>query len=326
MENMVNLEIEKNTDKSILKKKNDPSEIPTFKTKIKLTNADKKRIYKEIDAELDAIKAERSEIDLEDRCDNLDQQYAGEMEEIENMMFNLSIKLTTIKIDSLTRALCESFFEGEHVFSALPRPDAEEKRGRETQEKQEDFLDYKIDEVIPLEEAFRLVFHHSALKPVGILKLAMKHKRVKRHSEESYEGTPEGILNFLKAYAQAETEYPEYLKQLQAGKKLELIVKYDEVVYDDPMPQFVDTKNLFVRKNTDGLDGLASGYLVAEKKEYTYWELVQAEKDEQLFDIDKLTYEGEGDGKKRIENYANETYELYERVFTTKLKDDEDEC
>jgi hypothetical protein len=327
MENRVSLTIEKNKDKSVLKKKEDPSEIPTFKTKIRnLSEEDKKRIFKEIDAELTAIEKERSEDGLEDRCDQLDQQYAGQMRDIENMQFNLSVKLTAIKVDAIRRALCEAFFEGDHVFSAAPRPDADEKGGREINERQEDFLDYKIDEVIPLEEAFRLVFHHSALKPVSILKLSMKHKRIKRHAEETYEGTEEGLNNFLKAYPEAATEYPEYIAQLKAGTKLNLVIEYFEVVYDDPMPQYVETKNFYVRRNVDGLDGLATTYLTAERKEYTYWELLQEEKEERLFDIDQLTYQdSDSEEKKRIENYANETYELFECVFNTKLKNEDKE-
>lgn len=342
MEKQIDLEIKKNPDKALLKKDYE-TEVPTFKTKITLNEADKKRIVSEIEAELKEIEKERNEIDLENRLDGLDQQYLGEMETPENMQFDLTRKTTAIKVNTVVRALMEMLFGGDHVFTCTPRPDADEKGARESAEKQEDFLDYKLEEVIPLEEEMSIVTHDAVLKLGGILKLSMKHKRQKRKSEECYEGKWEPVLGsggrtiidaatqkpkmknegleaFLRSYPEALEKYPQFVQQLKDEKRVDVIVEYDEIVYDDPMPQQVDPKNFFVRNSTDGLDGLRDAYLVAERKEYTYWELKQEEKEEKFFDVDSLTFEGAGDERKQIENYASRKYELYECVFNTKLE------
>lgn len=331
-ETQVKLDITKNTDLKSLKK--DPEEIPTFKTKIKLKEDQKERIWKEIDAELSAIDKERKEENIESFCDSMDRQYDGEMAEVENMQFNVVVKTTAVKINAIVRAAVEAFFESDHVFSASPRPGSDANGGREAAEVQEDFLDYKVDEVIPLEEEMRLVFHSAALKKGGVLKLAMKHKRKKRKASEFYEGGKKGLDAFITAYPDALTKYPAYVKALSEGNSLDLIVQYEEVVYDDPLPQYVDLKNFWCRKGTNGLDGLRDAYCVAERKEYTYWELKQEEKEERLYDVDKLTYDCDSDGKpkknekgedKRIENYANEIYELFEVVFYTKIEGEGDD-
>lgn len=354
MAEQTNLIIKKNEDKKVLKKEDEG--IPTYQTRIAeadLTQGFKDRIIKEIQAEIDVIKRERDEIKLEDTLDALDRQYEGEMREIANMQFNVSRKTTAIKINAVERALNEAFFEGDHVFTVTPRPEFEGSNGREVTEKQEDFLDYKIDEVIPLEETMSKVFHAAALKFGGILKITQKYKTKKRKTNETYAGEwkpvldprgrpqmdkntgqpamkNEGLEEFLRAYPDAAEKYPNHVKALSDGKTLDLVIEYNECVYDDPLPQFVDMKNFFVRKNVDGIDGLRDTYLKAERKEYTYWELLQEEKEERLFDIDELIYEGKDKDKPKndrtkIENYANQTYELYRCVFNTKIKDEDEE-
>lgn len=346
MEKQIDLKIDKNTDKALLKKDYE-TEVPTFKTKITLSEDDKKRIFKEIEAELNEIKKERDDIDFDNRLDSLDQQYIGEMQAPENMQFDVTRKTTAIKVNTVVRAIMDALFGGDQVFTVTPRPDADEKGARESAEKQADFIDYKIEEVIPLEEEMCSVAHDAVLKLGGILKLSMKHKRQKRKAEECYEGKWEPVLNsigepvidpqtqkprmknegleaFLRAYPDAKEKYPQYVKQLAEGKRVDIIVEYEEVIYDDPMPKYVDPKNFFARNSTNGLDGLRDAYLIAERKVYKYWELKQEEKEEKLFDIDSLTYEGEGNDRKQIENFASREYELYECVFNTKLGEEKD--
>lgn len=346
MREQSNLTIQKDLSKK--KISSEDSDIPDFKTKIKLSDEQKKRLLKEINAEYEEIKKERDEMDLENKLEQLDRQYDGEMREIANMQFNVSRKTTAIKINAVERAINEAFFNGDHVFSISPRPEFEGKNGREVTEKQEDFLDYKIDEVIPLEETMSKVTHAACLKYGGILKLTQKYKVKKRKTNETYEGKWEpdldeegrvkidkqtgqpvlinkGVEEFIQAYPSAKTDYPEYIKALMKEKTLDLVIEYDECVYDDPWPQAIDMKDFFVRKNVEGLDGLRDTYLTMERKQFTYWELIQEEKEEKLFDIEELITIEENGQKKKIDNYANETYELFECVFHFKEKDEDED-
>lgn len=84
-ENIVNLDIQKDPTKDPKKKsiEYDENEIPEYKTEIELTDEEKTRIVKEIEAELAAIDKEYDAAGLLNKWDALDKQYEGEMREIE---------------------------------------------------------------------------------------------------------------------------------------------------------------------------------------------------------------------------------------------------
>lgn len=315
-----------------LKKK---SEVPVFKTQIKLSDEEKKQIYAELKAELDAINTEYDADRRDKKYDMLDQQYKGEMRQIPGMQFSVSRKLTSIKINAICRALLEAFFESDHVFSISPRPEFESaENGKDVCERLEDFIDHKVDERIPLEEAMSLVFHHGALKGNSILKIIQRYVCKRRKMEEEYgvesfdANKPESLKEvaeeakrFLTNYPGAAEEYPAILKNILLGNKQHVLAEYDEVVYDDPCPKYVDIKNFRVRRKVNGLDGLRDAYMVFERKEYSYWELIQEEKEQRLFDIAELFSKKGEDGKAiKIDNYANETYILWEAVGHVKIK------
>lgn len=314
-----------------LKKK---SEVPVFKTQVKLTEEQKKEIYLELKAELDAINKEYDADRRDKKYDMLDQQYKGEMRQIPGMQFSVSRKLTSVKINAICRALLEAYFESDHVFSISPRPEYEATdSGKDVCERLEDFLDHKVDERIPLEEAMSLVFHHAALKGNSVLKIIQRYVCKRRKTEEEYgveefdPANPESVngaaseaKRFITNYPDAQESYPGILKNILLGKKQHVLAEYDEVVYDDPYPKYVDIKNFRVRKNVNGLDGLRDAYMVFEKKEYTYWQLIQEEKEQRLFNIAELFSKKDADGKAvKIENYANETYILWEAVAHVKI-------
>ena len=345
-----NLELEQIPNRPAQESSDD---VPQFKTKVKLTEDQEKRIVDEILAELDAIETERTEQKLEAKWDALDNQYKGELRQIEGMQFNLHKHTTKIKVDAVVRSITQAFFEGDKVFSVGARPGFQKMDGQDVLDKQEDFLDYKIDEVIPLKEVIPLVAHSAALKGTGIMKVTYQITSRKRKREEVYQGNPQmvqdpktgrpqigqdgtplisnpGLEAFVKQYPEEAHKYPQYVKKLMEGKKITLVVEYDEIVYHDPMPKYVDLKNFYVRSNVRKLQGLKDTYMCAEKITYSYWELKQAEAAENLYGVDDLTFQkDQGGEKKRIEKYANQNYDLYEVNIYTKLgkadKDDKDE-
>jgi len=344
----------------LTRKANEPkpessTEMPQFKTKIKLTETQEKRIVDEIAAELDAIETERVNDKVEATWEAFDNQYEGKMREVEGMQFNLHRHTTKIKIDGITRSVMQAFLEGDRVFTVGARPGFDNAGGQDILDKQEDFLDYKCDEVIPLKQVLPLVAHSTALKGCGIMKIVYQITSRKRKRDEVYQGNPQavpdprtgrpqmteqgtpvikndGLEAFMKQYkdeiAKEPKKYEGYAKALMAGKKITLVVEYDEIVYHDPMPKYVDLKNFFVRANCKKLQGLKDAYMYAEKKCFSYWELKSEERAENLYGVDELTYkidEGTKE-KRRIEKFANENYDLYEVVlYTTIESDDEDD-
>jgi hypothetical protein len=321
-------------DKQLKSREESSQEIPEFKTKITLSKEEKERIVSEIIDELEAIEKERGEIDLEETLDRADRQYDGEMQEVEGMQFNLSSRTTKIKTDAIVQALMDAFFDNDRVFSMASRPGkmTEENGGHKELEAQEDFIDYKVDETIPLEEECEPTFHSAVLKGVGILKIVMRSEVRKRKMDEFYPGVTidpasgkpndEGLRAFLNNHPEAKEKYPKDVERLLKGKDLSITVSYDEVVYDDPLPKFVDPKNLYVRVMTNKLEGLRDALLIAEKKEYTYWELKQEEKRENLENVDDLL-EKNNEGK-AVDGAKSKKYELFECTFFARLKETED--
>lgn len=333
------LKIEKKDPKEV-KKQEEESNLPTFKTRLKLTEDQKTRIFDEIEAELKAIEDERTEQNLESKWESWENQYAGKMREVDNMQFNLHKHTTKVKVDAIVRSVTEAFFEGDKIFSVGARPEFEKQGGQEVLDKQEDFLDYKMDEVIPLRQEIPLVAHSAALKGCGILKLIYQITQRKRKRDEVYRGNPtpvqdpktgevvaienKGLEEFLRAYPEAAEKYPNHVKALSEGKELNLVIEQTENVYHDPLPKFVELKDFFVRTNTNKLEGLRDAYCMAERKSYTYWELKREEKNENLYDVDELTYTKDESGeKKRIDKFANQNYELFEVIIYIKLDEEE---
>lgn len=327
--------------------------IPSFFNPITdLSDTRKKEIATEIIKELDAIMKERSSEGIDDKWEMLDNQYDGKMEEIEDMQFNLHKHTTKIKVDSIVTAITDAFFESDPVFAISPRPEFQRENGNEVTDKQEDFLDYKIDEVIPLEKEFRLAAHPAVLKGIGWIKIFPEIDRRKKKRIEVYKGDPipeidsetlsqrvdpatgqplfknKGLEEFVQNHKPDEPGFEAVIKKLSEGKQVYLTVEYMETKINDPMPKAVRPEDLFVRLNTNGYEGLCDTLLIAEKiSNLSWWDLKKAEKKEYFFDIDELAYEDDkpqddSTERKRKDNYESETYELYECTYF--YKDEEE--
>lgn len=149
-----------------------------------------------------------------------------------------------------------------------------------------------------------------------------------------------GLDQFLEIYPDAREEYAGYVTKLEKGKTINILVEYDEIVYNDPHFKNVLPKNFKVRTTTEGYDGLKTTRLIVERQSYTWWELKKNEKEGKFYDIDDLKYEYDKRTSKkggktvrlssgtRLEkkNFENETYDVLECVYYFKLKEeDEDE-
>lgn len=319
-------------------RKSDKEEIPDYKTALVLSPEEEKRIVKEILDELKAIDEEYESNKILETFDSLDRQYDGEMQETDGMQFNLSTRTTAIKVNAVVQALMDAFFEGDRVFSITPRPEFEAaENGQELIDGQEDFLDYKIDEVIPFEEECEPVFHSAVLKGCGVIKFCNRTEIRKRKLNEFYSGVKKdesgqivddsGLKALIRNHPGVLEDYPDEVRKIMEGKDLNLVVEYDEVVYDDPLPKFIDLKDFRVRIMTNKFTGLKDTLLIAERKEYTFWELLLEEKHEHLRNISKLLYKNDESEKenRKIENYSNEKYELWECTFFTRINKNDEE-
>lgn len=319
-------------DKAILKtnkktpqdKKEEKQDIPKYMSKLELSDTQKTRLTKEIIAEYEQIKNERNANNLEEKWDGLDAQYEGEIEEDEDRQFNLHKHTTKVKVDAVSGAIVEAFLESDPIYSISPRPEFVKTGASKVAEKQQDFIDYKMDTVIPIKEAMSKVAHSAVLKGTGIIKWTHKVMREKRKREEVYEGA-EGLKDFIRNYPSKDKvkgSYDAYIERLSKGGKVNIISEYTETTYNDPFPEYIDLKNFFCRVGTKGYEGLKTEQLLIEKREYTWWQLKKKEKEPNGFnDIDKLMYKLDKAGKEtKVKNHESEKYEVIECVFYFNMK------
>lgn len=331
------LEIEK---KTAFDKKQEAKEIPVYMERLELTEDQKKAIIKEYLEEYDVLEEQRKLENLEQKWQALDNQYEGKIQEDARRQFNLNRKITKIKINKCTNLIMQAFFESDPIYAVSPRPEYDKEGGREVCDKQQDFLDYKLDN-LPFRFPIGLTVHSSGVKGTGILKMYHDIKRVKRQREERYNGKLEpirgkasnqpimgkdgqpvmenrGLIEFLKNWPKAPEDYPGLVKKLMEGKEITIMADYWDTVYNDPRPKCIDLKNFRIRTDTDGYEGLKTTKLIDEIQSYSYWDLKREEAAGKFFDIDKLIEDKDGVKKK---NYAKEDYIIHEATMFVKLKE-----
>jgi len=335
--------------KTEVDKKIEATGVPIYMERCELTEGQKKRLITESLLELDAIRAEREEDKLEDKIDARENQYQGKMVEDSRMQFNLNRNITKPIVDRVANFIKQGFFKSDPVYSVSPRPEFDKEGGRGVTERQQDFLDYKLDN-IPFRSPESKVILCAVKQGTGILKIPHVIKQVKKKREERYDGKPtpvidhntnqvvmvqdqplmenKGLKEFLANWPDADTRYPGLFKQILEGKEICIIAEYDDIIYNDPLPQFIELKNFFVRRSCEGYEGLRDQKLIAERKVYSWWELQAEEKKNRFYDIDKLITEEDPNDKRKIRNkpgYEKETFEIMEMTYYFNLKDKSEE-
>lgn len=341
-ESKITLETSKK-DVSAIRDQNEDG-VPQYLDKLTLTEDQKQAIVDDIFAELKAIQEERDDAKLEDKWRALDNQYDGKVTPNEDQQFNLNVNSTKVKVDGVVRLITKAFMRSDPRYSITSRP-GEGDGGSVTPEvcdKQSDFLDYKMDMVIPFHDPEALTIHSATLKGTGILNIEHVLERKPRRREEYYEGKmspiydrdgrevgqeARGLKEFLEAYPDAETKYPQYVKQLASGRSVCIVVKYDETTYDDPLPRNVDLYDFYVRKNTEGYEGLKSATLIAERRNFTWRELKAMERKGDLENVDSLIPEqnsNKSPDNNSVKNYKYATYDLLRCIYMWQKEEDSD--
>lgn len=325
------VEIEK-VDQKELEKRDENA--PHFKEKIDLDDGQVDRLRKEIFKHYDRLKDERETEHLDTKWEELDAQYKGEMIDDANLEFAMDVGITQVKLDAVERLSAKAFLESDPKFAITPRPVmAKTDKMDETVEAQSDYLDYKLEEEIPLASPLRKVLHQAYTLDGGIMKIPYAHIRKKRRREEHYSGkinedeqgnkTQPGLESFVQDYPEAIIPGNEghwVLKDLMAQKDVTFKADFWDTEYSDPMPGFVDCKDFYVSKNTEGYRGLCEAQITIEKQRYTWWELKKLEQNEDFENVDDAKYEINEDGdvgpsEDKAEDYRTKQYEVLECVY-----------
>lgn len=313
-------------------------EVPVYMERLELDKEQKERLVKEFEAELDALKAERDAEHLEEKWESLENQYKGKMQEDSRMQFNLNRNITKPIVDRVANFIKQGFFKSDPIYSVSPRPEFDKEGGEEIASKQQDFLDCKLDN-LPFRSPVGKTILSAVKLGTGILKITHVIKRVPRKREERYQGNPQqvgidpqtrqpviqnkGLEEFLTNWPDARKDYPGLVKQLEEGKEINIIAEYQDITYNDPLPQFVELKNFYVRLACEGYEGLKDEKLLVERKSYTWWELEQEEKKDKFYDIEDLIADAKDKTKKRT-GYEKESFNILECTYFFKLKPEDE--
>ena len=316
---------------------------------LKLDDTEQKALVKEMMAEFDAIKLERKDIDgcdFDDFMDSMDRQRKGIMPKTASRAYNLDTGVSKIKCGDIVRTTISAICDVDPKISVNPRPGYGQQAGRDICQQQEEFIDYAVDERIPLRPALRLAAQSAVYKKVGMIKWVHRVRKEKRIGHDKYEGNPvfevdergnermvsnKGLEDFLLSYGETiqkdkeknpkSTKYDWIIKKLMEGKKAEFDYEYDDVVYNDPFPIYVDNRDFYVRKGVEGYIGLCSTPLIVERVSYTYNELKEFEKEYDFVNVDKLIYNSDKDenDKTKREGYATEIFNILECTYYANL-------
>jgi hypothetical protein len=319
------------------------AEVPEYQIKLKLTPDQQVELSKNSFLEFEALKDDRKAHNLESAWADRDAQYDGDLAPIKNLDFAIDVRESKIKVDSVVRAVCEAFLpDSGDMIDVTPRPETARNDGYQIAEKQQQFLDFAIDEEIKPEQAIRKIATSAAKKYVGIGKLCWEFSQETRRREEHWEGKltqvgtapdgrplvdNEGLRNFLSTYPDAPVRYRKQVETLMAGKNVDVVVKYKETISNNPVLKYIKIEDFYVRNDCQGNNGLKSEHLIAERQRYTYWELKKLQDDGDFENIEALwdSPATAGSDPGNADDYRTRTYEVIEFTTYVCLSDQDDE-
>jgi hypothetical protein len=320
-------------------------EAPSYTIELNLSKEEQESLVTQIFLEFEAMKTERTNLKLEDKWKLRDRQYDGELKANKMLAFNLHVHESKIKADAIVRAINEAFLDSEPMFDVTPRPESGRKNGFEIAEKQSQFLDYAIDEEIQPAQSLTSIAYSATKKFVGIGKLKWAFERERRRREETYDGSDieivaqtsegqpieinRGVERFLQAYPDAINTHTSYIKQLLAGKKINIVVEFKEIICNNPEIDYVKIENFYVRNACKGNHGLKDEHCIVERQSYTYWELKEKEVSEEFENVDSLWAGNDATNTENQESasgdYMTKEYDVLEVTTYFKKKDSDDE-
>lgn len=330
-------------------KRNDLTEddVPKYRIRIKLTDDQQTRLTKQFQEEFRALLSERTNLGLPAKWAALDRQYDGIMKKNAKLSFNLHTHQSKIKVDAIVRALNEAFLDSQPMVDVSPRPEfwkKEDQDGDDVCEKQQQFIQYEMEENIKPSADITRVGLCAVKKFVGIMKLEWCYEKELRKREETYVGENETIgvdgqgqaAMENKALKEFEGNYPNwqergyksYHDKIANGGTVNLVVEYLDTICNSAKWRHVSVEDFYVRNSTFYNDGLKKAHLVVERDTMTYWELMKKEKNEEFDNVDDTCQmypsASMSEGGTKLD-YKNNDYPVLEATMYFKLEEDDEE-
>lgn len=330
-------------------KRNDTTieDIPAYRVKIDLNDDQKERLKKQFQEEFKALLEERNNLGLPSKWSALDRQYDGILKKNSKLSFNLHTHQSKIKVDAIVRALNEAFLDSSPMVDVSPRPEfwkEQDKSGEDVCEKQQQFIQYEMEENIQPSADITRVALCSIKKFVGIMKLEWCYEKEMRKREETYNGENEIVgvdaqgqpVIENKALKEFEGNYPNweergyksYRDKIAKGETVNLVVEYLDTIQNSAKWRHVSIEDFYVRNSTFYNDGLKKAHLIVERDSMTYWELLKKEQNEEFDNIDDIcqsyTSSSNSEGGSKLD-YKNKDYSVLEATIYFKMEEDDEE-
>lgn len=333
--------------KSEVNKNETIDDIPKYRIRLELNEEQRDRLTKQFQEEFRAILSERQNLGLPAKWAALDRQYDGIMKKNQKLSFNLHTHQSKIKTDAIVRALNEAFLDSQPMVDVSPRPEfwkQQEKSGDDTCEKQQQFIQYEMEENIQPSADVTRVAMCSVKKFVGIMKLEWCYEKELRKREETYAGEnevvgvdPQGApVTENKALKEFEGNYPNweergyksYHDKIANGGTVNLVVEYLDTICNSAKWRHVSIEDFYVRNSTFYNDGLKKAHLVVERDTMTYWELMKKQKNEEFENVDSICQmypsASMSEGGTKLD-YKNNDYPVLEATMYFKLEEKDEE-
>lgn len=322
-------------------------DIPAYRVRLKLTTEQQDRLNKQFKEEFRALLTERQSLGLPTKWTTLDNQYDGIMRKNSKLSFNLHTHQSKIKADAIVRALNEAFLDSQPMVDVTPRPEfwkEQEKSGEDVCEKQQQFIQYEMEENIQPSADITRVALCAVKKFVGIMKLEWCYEKEMRKREETYngeneiigvnqDGTPQVENKALKEFEGnypnwQERGYQSYHDKIAGGGTVNLVVEYLDTICNSAKWRHVSIEDFYVRNSTFYNEGLKKAHLIVERDTMTYWELMKKEKNEEFENVDSICQEypsaSMSEGGTKLD-YKNNDYAVLEATIYFKLEETDEE-
>lgn len=334
-------------DKKEVKRNETLDDVPNYRIRLDLDENQRERLTKQFQEEFRALLNERNTLGLPAKWAALDRQYDGIMKKNSKLSFNLHTHQSKIKTDAIVRALNEAFLDSQPMVDVTPRPEfwkEQDKSGDDVCEKQQQFIQYEMEENIQPSADITRVGMCAVKKFVGVMKLEWLYEKELRKREESYVGENEivgvdqqgqpQVEN--KALKEFEGNYPNWHERgyaslhdrIAKGGTVNLVVEYLDTLYNSAKWRHVSIEDFYVRNSTFYNDGLKKAHLVVERDTMTYWELLKKEKNEEFENVDDICQmyptASMSEGGTKID-YKNNDYSVLEATIYFKLDENDEE-
>ena len=216
----------------------------TKASRIRLDDDEHEELARRLDTILQAIQDERDEQELDANWDLWEDLYFGVLQDRPAGQANVHVPIAQEVVDTALAVVEQGLFTARPWLQLQPR----EAKDVDGAKRKEAFLDYALSVRMQAKDRLDPMLWEAAALGTGVGYLPWLRETDRIRDEETYDGLSQADMDrFVTRYPDAESDFPEIVKKLRAGKEVTLTVEYDEARQDDPELTYVSIRDWIVR-------------------------------------------------------------------------------